>query len=147
MNKMQKKILFALLAIFSVLLLANTGSAYHYDNYERARVVKETYDRYGYSYTERNIDSDPWGKVVTYKKVEDYDRYSPNKVYRYWDDGPRGYSGYNRYEGYSSSDWHHLGYRYDDAWKRNYYGTSYRDYYYKPVYRGGYWDHSYYPGW
>ena len=146
---MQKKALLILLGIFIALSFADLGSAYYYDDYAREHVIKEKYDAYGYSYIEKNVNSDPWGKVVTYKQIEDYDnprsRYR-NRVYDYWDNGPY-YGKYAR----TSGDYY-FGYREDDSWKRNYYDND-NDYYYKPNYVTGpnraigYWDHGYYPGW
>lgn len=127
-----KKQLFFVASIFAlVLVMSSLGSAYYYDDYKQEHIVRESYDRDGYTYYEKHTDKNPWGSVVTYKKIEDSARYNSysNTVTDYWR--------------YGNSAPRYLGYAWDDARNRDRYG-QYSDYYYNPYYdrTRGYWDHS-----
>lgn len=126
---MNKNVLKLLIPLFAFVFVAGIASAYGYydDTYKKEYTVKETYDDYGYTFYEKNVDKTPWGEKTTYTKVKDYDgRVNPhrNRVNDYWSDGP--------YKGYSKKQY--LGYAWDDSYQRTLHDTQYNDYYYKPRY-------------
>lgn len=137
---MNKNIFRAFVPIFAVILLSGIASGYYYGDYKKEYTVKETYDDYGYSFYEKSTKKDPWGEKTVYTKIKDYDGYRPyydrynNRLYDYWKDGP--YEGYSRtYQVVESrDDRRYLGYGWDDAYRRDVYGSQYHPYYYEPRY-------------
>lgn len=135
---MHKGFLKLLIPVFALILAASLASAaYYYDGgYKKEYTVKETYDDYGYSYYERNINKDPWGEKTTYTKIKDYDGYRSsyrNRANDYWNDGPTGYSRTYRAVNTYNDDWRYLGNYWNDDYQRTY-PTQYTDYYYHPRY-------------
>lgn len=135
---MNRKLLLGVFALLCAVSFVAFSSAYsygsYYDDYKYEHTVKESYSDYGYKYTERHVDESPWGKTVTTKLVQDYDTprsyyISRNRVSDYFDHGYRGYSTRVR----------HLGYGWDDSWRRDVYDSQYHPYYYQPTWNGNYW--------
>lgn len=137
---MNKNMLKLIVPIFTILLLASMASASYYydDNYKKEYTVKETYDKYGYTFYEKNAQKDPWGEKTTYTKVKDYNTgyYNDyNKLYDYWSDGPyKGYSKTYKTVETRNDDTRYLGYGWDDAYRRTVYDSQYHPYYYEPRY-------------
>lgn len=133
---MNKNVLKLLVPFFALILLSSVVSAYYYDDYKREYAVKEKWDDYGYSFYEKNSQKNPWGEKTTYTKIKDYDSYRSsyrNRALDYWDSGDRGYSRTYKVINTYGDDWRHLGYRWNDDYKRGY-PTQYTDYYYHPRY-------------
>lgn len=137
-----KKLLFA--SIIALLLIttfaAFSSAAYYGDDYKYQYTVRESYDDYGYQYTQQVVNQDPWGKTVTSRVVSDYvtprSYYtSRNRASDYFNNGPSGYT--------TQTQVKHLGYGWDDAWRRDVYDSNYHPYYYEPRYNGQYYDWNY----
>lgn len=143
---MNSSLKFALTGIFAILfvsLFAHAASAYYYDNdYKRQYSVKESSTRDGYTYTERSLNQDPWGKSTYSRTIQNYD--TPRGSYRYYTVSNDA-SDYFEYGPAGYTEWKHLGYGWDDSWRRNVYDSQYHTYYYQPAWNGDYWDwqHSY----
>ncbi len=132
---MNKSILKLIMPLFAVLLLASIASAYSYygDDYKKEYAIKETYDDSGYSFYEKNAEKTPWGEVTTYTKVKDTRGYDArNRALDYWQSGQ--YQGYSRTYRVVETQPRHMGYDWDDSYRRTIYDTQYTDYYYHPRY-------------
>ncbi len=142
---MNKRLLLGVFALLFVFALASLSSAYYYDNdqYKRQYQVKESYTRDGYTYTEKNLNQDPYGSVTTTKRIQEYD--TPRGDYRYYavSNEASDYFEYGSSGPYSYSAPRHLGYGWDDSWRREVYDSQYHPYYYEPRYNGQYWDWQY----
>lgn len=138
---MNKKFILGIFGVFALIALLSLSSAYYYDNdYKRQYSVKESYTGNGYTYTERSLNQDPWGKTSVTKTIQDYD--TPRGSYRYYN-VKNDASDYFEYGPSGYSQPRHLGYGWDDSWRREVYDSQYHPYYYEPRYNGQYWDWQY----
>ena len=148
---MQKKILFGVLAAILAIFAFNLVSAYGYDyrddyKYDGYSDYND-YRYYDYPVThtyKTSYSNDGYGERKTVYRKTTYDYpYHPyfgnNRVYNYWSYGPREHvwSYSSDYYDYDSRT-HKVSSFYSDT--RH---PTYHDYYYKPVYKGSYWDHRY----
>ncbi len=142
---MQRKLFLFLSTLLLLAFAPALTSAYGYSDYTTEVYTKETYGPNGYSYTTKNTQETPYGKEISYQKVQDYDStpYSSWKAYKYnsYGNPVHNYFLYGPNQGYSNTQ-RYLSYNYDDAWRRSVTGTQYHRYYYEPRFNGQYYDHS-----